>query len=592
MVQSIISTFFGVCFPHRIVCDEDNDEVFLNLYGASSAVKVITTVTLLKDTVEDYLPESDLEAFLDLKEPFVLVVNGRMEQQAIGTSFLGTVFEEKFHLNCLSMFILPCKPLIPEHMRQMAHPDVSPNQFEEGTKSGYYTVNLSMNQTFGGAAEFHAQEEDDNMEEEEAEEEKFHANINHLHSDNDEIDSNFGEAQEDDEQAENEGNESPNDDIPVSPGEDNLAESSDSIEHSSEDDSDEDSYEDSDDDEGGSQMVFSDFSLESHDSEMFPGDNSSQAESVSSDPRPLDLNFGKRTSRISKKPNSNDTHSNSTPMPSSHSTPPTNTHESNGVPRRRVIKPDKEEIEEAEKEGIDWETFSGVQRHQPRTNHNKGINVDTSGSQVSASGMTYPIISSRQSTSGGSSSASITDAMNKATLHSRNGSAASLNSKDSTASNQSQQSAPKPFRFSRNNTAQQNLDAYIASSRREISSSSYFQNSLSNNDQSSVANMDTRTRVSDLGDDGSVNSSSSGQKRSLDMLCDFDADEDSSRKKHHLEYDTQVTPDESGTDQFSEHTSDIDYPGEPSSNPKSTGKHKDKDTSTDQTKKTAGKGGK
>lgn len=184
MVQSIVSTFFGVCFPHTIVCDEDNDEVFINLYEASSAysiscisfffflvvffscfltflqhskfsVKVITTIALLKNVVEDYLPESDIENFIELKEPVMMVVNGQMEQQAIGTSFLGIVFEEKFHVKCLSAFILPCVPLIPEHMKTMAHPDISPNQFEEGIKNGYYMVNLSVNQTFG-PAEFHA----------------------------------------------------------------------------------------------------------------------------------------------------------------------------------------------------------------------------------------------------------------------------------------------------------------------------------------------------------------------------------------------------------------------------------------------------
>lgn len=84
----------------------------------------------------------------------MIVVNGEMEQQPLGISFLGTIFEEKFHVKCLSLFILPCVPLIPEHMRKMVHPDISPNQFEEGIKNGYYMVNLSVNQTFG-PPEFH-----------------------------------------------------------------------------------------------------------------------------------------------------------------------------------------------------------------------------------------------------------------------------------------------------------------------------------------------------------------------------------------------------------------------------------------------------
>ncbi|KAG1146207.1 hypothetical protein G6F36_015057 [Rhizopus arrhizus] len=157
MVQSIISTFFGVCFPHTIVCNEDSNEVYIHLYEASSAVKAIATVDLMEKAVKDFLPKSDLEAFIDRKEPVMMVINGQMEQQAIGRSFLGTIFEEKFHVKCLSAFILPCVPLILEHMKIMVHPDISPNQFEKGIKSGYYMVNLSANQMFG-PPEFHASE--------------------------------------------------------------------------------------------------------------------------------------------------------------------------------------------------------------------------------------------------------------------------------------------------------------------------------------------------------------------------------------------------------------------------------------------------
>ncbi|KAI7892814.1 uncharacterized protein EV154DRAFT_401784, partial [Mucor mucedo] len=162
MVQSIVSTFFGVCFPHTVVCDEDNDEVFIQLYEASSAVKVITTIVLLEKCVQEFFPGADIEAFLCKKEPLMMVVNGEMEQQALGTSFLGTIFEEKFHLKCLSAFILPCVPLIPEHMKRMVHPDVSPNHFEEGIKNGDTEI-----------------PEDANMQH----------NQNFLHSDNDEIES-------------------------------------------------------------------------------------------------------------------------------------------------------------------------------------------------------------------------------------------------------------------------------------------------------------------------------------------------------------------------------------------------------------------
>lgn len=47
MVQSIVSTFFGVCFPHNVVCEEDNDEVFIHLYEASSAY-VFTKVLIMQ----------------------------------------------------------------------------------------------------------------------------------------------------------------------------------------------------------------------------------------------------------------------------------------------------------------------------------------------------------------------------------------------------------------------------------------------------------------------------------------------------------------------------------------------------------------
>lgn len=108
----------------------------------------------MDEVVKDFLPESNLEDFIEGKAPLMMVVNGEMRQQAIGRSFLGPVFEEKFHMKCLSAFILPCVPLIPAHMRAMVHPDISPNQFEEGIKVGYYMVNLSLNQTFG-PNEFH-----------------------------------------------------------------------------------------------------------------------------------------------------------------------------------------------------------------------------------------------------------------------------------------------------------------------------------------------------------------------------------------------------------------------------------------------------
>ena len=78
----------------------------------------------------------------------MIAISGAMIQQEIGQSFLGPVYEEKFHVRCSSMTILPCLPLVPEALRDRLHPDVSPNQIQEGIKNGYFLTNLSMNQVF------------------------------------------------------------------------------------------------------------------------------------------------------------------------------------------------------------------------------------------------------------------------------------------------------------------------------------------------------------------------------------------------------------------------------------------------------------
>lgn len=79
----------------------------------------------------------------------MISVSGAMIQQEIGQSFLGPVLEEKFHVRCSNMTILPCLPLVPEALRDRVHPDVSPNQIQEGIKNGYFLTNLSLNQVFG-----------------------------------------------------------------------------------------------------------------------------------------------------------------------------------------------------------------------------------------------------------------------------------------------------------------------------------------------------------------------------------------------------------------------------------------------------------
>lgn len=90
-----------------------------------------------------------IDSFIGEKEPFMLAVCGSMKQQEIARSFLGTVVEEKFHVNAFSILVLPCVPLIPERIKHMVHPDISPTQIEEsGSKNGYYLVNLSLRQEF------------------------------------------------------------------------------------------------------------------------------------------------------------------------------------------------------------------------------------------------------------------------------------------------------------------------------------------------------------------------------------------------------------------------------------------------------------
>lgn len=79
----------------------------------------------------------NIETFTELKEPFMLAVLGSMKQQEITRSFLGTVVEDKFHVQAFSILILPCIALIPERIKDMAHPDLSPTQIDEcGPKNG------------------------------------------------------------------------------------------------------------------------------------------------------------------------------------------------------------------------------------------------------------------------------------------------------------------------------------------------------------------------------------------------------------------------------------------------------------------------
>lgn len=88
------------------------------------------------------------------KRPMLIVASGTMEQQTAGSAFLGRVVEEKFHMNLMSISIIPCVPLITHKLKYMVHPEVGPTQLSEGVKEGYFLVNLSTNQSFDIGPEF------------------------------------------------------------------------------------------------------------------------------------------------------------------------------------------------------------------------------------------------------------------------------------------------------------------------------------------------------------------------------------------------------------------------------------------------------
>lgn len=113
-------------------------------------MKVIGPVSLLEKSATSYDVKWNLDSILDHKEPLMLAVSGAMAQQPIGQSFLGTTFEEKFHVKCININILPCLPLVPEALKGKLHPGVSnPDDLQKEVKNGYFLVNLSLNQAFG-----------------------------------------------------------------------------------------------------------------------------------------------------------------------------------------------------------------------------------------------------------------------------------------------------------------------------------------------------------------------------------------------------------------------------------------------------------
>ncbi|KAI8321177.1 hypothetical protein EDC96DRAFT_539569, partial [Choanephora cucurbitarum] len=130
-------------FPHVVESAEEEGvkKFYMTVYEPHKAryiIKAVGDIDLLKKA----------EVFFNSKSPLMIAISGVMIQQENGQSFLGLVLEEKFHVKCSCMTFLPCLPLVPEALRYRLHPDVSPNQIQEGIKNGYFLTNLSMDQVF------------------------------------------------------------------------------------------------------------------------------------------------------------------------------------------------------------------------------------------------------------------------------------------------------------------------------------------------------------------------------------------------------------------------------------------------------------
>ncbi|KAI9364548.1 hypothetical protein BD770DRAFT_417756 [Pilaira anomala] len=158
-MESIISTFVGLLFPHTMQVDEENGKVYFLLYEAyfgRYSVKVIGCKKIIEDSFKSYISTWDISTLQNKKEPILLVATGSMKQQPTVSGFLGRAVEEKFHLNLLSIRVMPCIPLVSETLKTMVHPDIGPVQLTKGVREGYFYVNLSLNQNFENGPEFHA----------------------------------------------------------------------------------------------------------------------------------------------------------------------------------------------------------------------------------------------------------------------------------------------------------------------------------------------------------------------------------------------------------------------------------------------------
>ncbi|OBZ82263.1 hypothetical protein A0J61_09689 [Choanephora cucurbitarum] len=156
-MESIISTFVGVFFPHTIEIVDVEQKVYFLLYEPRSArysVKAIADREMVEKSLLDYDEAWTLDCIKTKKEPIIVSATGPMKQMPSVTGFLGRAMEEKFHITPLALQVIPCIPLVTEKLKDMVHPEVGPTVLEEGVKEGYFFVNLSLNQNFDDGAEF------------------------------------------------------------------------------------------------------------------------------------------------------------------------------------------------------------------------------------------------------------------------------------------------------------------------------------------------------------------------------------------------------------------------------------------------------
>ncbi|KAI9330930.1 hypothetical protein BD770DRAFT_333721 [Pilaira anomala] len=155
-MQSIVSTFVGLLFPHTLQVDEENNQVYFLLYEAYFGVKITSSKIIIKDSFKRKNSLWNLNTLKYKTDPILLVATGSMDQQATISGFLGRAVEEKFHLAVITLQVMPCIPLVSENLKNMVHPSIGPVNLSRGVREGYFYVNMSLKQNFENGPEFYA----------------------------------------------------------------------------------------------------------------------------------------------------------------------------------------------------------------------------------------------------------------------------------------------------------------------------------------------------------------------------------------------------------------------------------------------------